>query len=260
MEGPGGGTKLVENAPEVTIQDLNRIYKGSDEEVHAVKDVSLKLTPGSFTALIGFSGCGKTTLLRMLAGLEKPTSGSISLFPEDSYPAVIFQSPRLLPWMTVKKNLYIALRHRSIHGQDRKKLKRRVQTALEMVGLNDRADAYPHELSGGMAQRVGLARALCQESGFVLMDEPFSSLDALTREMLQKELKSIWEKQKSTTLFITHDINEALGLATRILIMKKGCIIADLDRNDWLLKNNPETAIMSLMNDQPVPRMVPATS
>jgi len=251
---------LVENAPEVIIQDLNRIYKGSDEAVHAVKDISLTLTPGSFTALVGFSGCGKTTLLRMLAGLEEPSSGSISLFPENSYPAVIFQTPRLLPWMTIKKNMNIALRHRVIPRQNKREIKKRVHAALEMVGLNDRADAYPHELSGGMAQRVGLARALCQESGFMLMDEPFSSLDALTRENLQKELKSIWEKKKSTTLFITHDIAEALVLASRILIMKEGSIIADLDRNDWILRNKPEAAIMSLMNNPLIPRMVYATS
>jgi ABC-type nitrate/sulfonate/bicarbonate transport system ATPase subunit len=247
---------MVENAPEVIIRNLNRIYKGSDEYIYAVKDVSLTLSPGSFTALVGFSGCGKTTLLRLLAGLEAPTSGSISLFPEDTYPAVIFQSPRLLPWMTIQKNMNIALRHRSFPKGGRQEMKQRVLAALDIVGLKDRADAYPHELSGGMAQRVGLARALCQKSGFVLMDEPFSSLDALTRENLQKELKFIWEKKKSTTLFITHDLSEALTLASRILIMREGSIVADLDRKDRILQNDPEAAIMSLMDDQPLSRAV----
>lgn len=239
---------MVGNAPEISVKNLNKMYTNNKAAVTAVRNVSMTLAPGSFTALVGYSGCGKTTLLRLLAGLEKPCAGSVSVYPDDTYPAVMFQTPRLLPWMTVRKNLLVALRHRLDWKQDKNKTGQRVNEALELVGLRDREKAFPHELSGGMAQRASLARALCQEPGFLLMDEPFSSLDALTRAKLQKELKGIWYKKKCTTLFITHDISEALFLANRILIMEEGGITADLTADNLNLYDDAEAVIISLMD------------
>ncbi|ACN13276.1 ABC-type transporter, ATP-binding protein (ATPase) [Desulforapulum autotrophicum HRM2] len=239
---------MVGNAPEIRIENLNKIYGSHEEAVTAVKNVSMTLAPGSFTALVGYSGCGKTTLLRLLAGLEKPCSGSVCVYPDHTYPAVMFQNPCLLPWMTVRRNLLVALRHRLDWKHNKKEIGQRVNAALERVGLRDREKAFPHELSGGMAQRASLARALCQESGFLLMDEPFSSLDALTRAKLQKDLKGIWYKKKCTILFITHDISEALFLAKRILIMNNGCITADLTADTLNQYDDAKAVILSLMN------------
>lgn len=239
---------MVENAPQINIQNLSKTYTSHEQEVTAVKNVSITLAPGSFTALIGYSGCGKTTLLRLLAGLEKPSAGSVILSPDNTYPAVMFQTPCLLPWMTVQKNLRVALGHRFDKKTNKKIMAQRVDSSLERVGLKHRKKAFPHQLSGGMAQRASLARALCQAAGFLLMDEPFSSLDALTRAKLQRQLKEIWYKEKCTTLFITHDISEALFLADRILIMNKGCITADLRVDTLNRYEDAESEILCLMN------------
>jgi ABC-type nitrate/sulfonate/bicarbonate transport system ATPase subunit len=238
---------MVENAPQINIKNLNKTYTNNEQEVTAVRNVSMTLTPGSFTALVGYSGCGKSTLLRLLAGLEKPSAGSVCLSPDNTYPAVMFQTPCLLPWMTVRKNLRVALRHRLDRKPNKKIIAQRVDASLERVGLKDKENAFPHQLSGGMAQRASLARALCQTSGFLLMDEPFSSLDALTRATLQQQLKEIWYKEKCTTLFITHDISEALFLAERILIMNDGCITADVRVDTLNLYEDAQSVILSLM-------------
>ena len=244
MEGSGGGTGMVG----LTLDSLNKSYTRDGRVIPAVRELSLSLKPGSFTALIGYSGCGKTTLLRTIAGLEQPDSGTVKTTPENACPAVVFQDPRLLPWMTIRKNLLLALRQRNKDTRDRQDDKKRVREALKLVGLEDCRDSYPHELSGGMAQRAALARALCQESNFILMDEPFSALDALTRSSLQQELLSLWCKRKNTILFITHDITEALLLSGRILIMKDGRLISDLNKKDWTDSKDPLALVHDLMD------------
>ncbi len=232
----------------LSLKSLNKAYQRDGKAVHAVRNISLDLEPGSFTALIGYSGCGKTTLLRTIAGLEQPDSGLVNIKPFDAWPAVVFQDPRLLPWMTVRKNLLLALRRRKAGNSNRQRDRKRVREALRLVGLDDCRNSYPHELSGGMAQRASLARALCQESSFILMDEPFSALDALTRSSLQKELLSLWRKRKNTILFITHDIAEALFLSGRILIMREGRITADLKKQEWKDAEDPLSLIHALMD------------
>lgn len=235
------------------LKALNKSYYRDGRPVRAVRDLNLELDPGSFTALVGYSGCGKTTLLRTIAGLEQPDGGSVAMSPATAWPAVVFQDPRLLPWMTVRRNLLLALRQRGRDSRDKREDRKRVDDALKLVGLEDCRDSYPHELSGGMAQRAALARALCQESNLVLMDEPFSALDALTRGSLQRELLGLWRKRRNTILFITHDIGEALLLSGRILVMKEGRLTADLRKEDWTGADDPAALIHSLMDGQPGP-------
>lgn len=219
---------MVNAAPSVQLSDLSKRYRSNESTVTAVERASLNLAPGSFTALVGPSGCGKTTLLRLIAGLERPDGGWVRVHPAGSVPAVVFQDPRLLPWMTVRRNLLLSLRRCPGAPFSRAETDERVEEALHLVGLTDRAEAYPHELSGGMAQRAGLARALCRRSGFLLMDEPFSALDALTRSRLQQDLKQIWHKRNGTVFFITHDTTEAVYLAGRVLVMIAGRIVGDI--------------------------------
>ncbi|MBN2510830.1 MAG: ATP-binding cassette domain-containing protein [Spirochaetales bacterium] len=239
---------MVSAAPVVTLKHLSKTFRQKGEPVQAVNSVTLKLNEGSFTALVGHSGCGKTTLLRLIAGLESPDEGSVDIHPAGAFPALVFQDPRLLPWLTVQKNLRAALRHRHDLAASKAERERLIDESLTLVGLESRKKAWPHELSGGMAQRAGLARALCQTSGFMLLDEPFSALDAITRERLQKEMKIIWNTTKSTTLFVTHDISEALYLSQRVLVMKDGRIAGDLHRKEWSGMASPEDYIKGIMD------------
>lgn len=220
---------MVNRAPRIVTRGLSKKFNTAKGEVPAVDTVDLELRPGSFTALVGESGCGKTTLMRLLAGLVSPSSGSITVDPPGSAPAVVFQDARLLPWLPVKKNLELALRRVPEAPLARKEIEARIDHALKLVSLAEWGEVYPAQLSGGMAQRVSLARALCRDSGFLLLDEPFSALDALTRERLQADLKEIIQIKKPTVLFITHDIAEADYLADRILVMQKGTLIGDLE-------------------------------
>ncbi len=190
-----------------------------------LEDVSLELDDGEFFVLLGPSGCGKTTILKQLAGFEHPTTGSISLNgsvvrkpgPDR---AVVFQGDdSLLGWLNVRKNVEFGLRMIGVRGEERR---RRVDQALDLVELSQQAKKYPHELSGGMKQRVQIARALVTEAPCLLMDEPFGALDSQTRATLQDELAAIWEQRRTTVLFITHDISEALILGDRIGVMTSG--------------------------------------
>lgn len=214
------------DAPVVHVQDMHKTFRRDSREIKALAGIDLVLEQGSFTALLGPSGCGKTTLLKVLAGLEQPDHGRLRVEPAMK-PAVVFQDPRLLPWCSLRRNLELALL-RLPHALDGSEKERRINQALDLVGLSDRDQAWPGELSGGMAQRAGLARALCRESRYLLMDEPFSALDALTRERLQHDLKCLHRSRASTILFITHDIHEALTLANRVLVMKDGCLRGEM--------------------------------
>lgn len=216
---------------DIRVSSLEKTYRTGGKAVRALDGVTFQVDAGAFVAVIGYSGCGKTTLFRHIAGLEAPDSGGVSFsgdFADSADSAglprlgMMFQEPRLLPWLTVRDNLLLALKRVCL--PDRKAL---VDEALSQVGLASFDQAYPDQLSGGMAQRTALARTLCRKPALLLMDEPFGALDALTRLLLQDELARIWSERPMTVLFITHDIAEALTLADRILIMAQGRIVKD---------------------------------
>jgi NitT/TauT family transport system ATP-binding protein len=207
----------------VVIDDVSFAYPGSPQPI--LRDVSLTLRRGEFFVLLGPSGCGKTTILNQVAGFERPTTGSISM---DGKPvsgpgpdrAVIFQGDdSLLGWLNVRHNVEFGLRALRVPAAERT---RRVQRALETVELDRQQGKFPHELSGGMKQRVQIARALVVDAPVLLMDEPFGALDAQTRTNLQDALAGLWEQSQRTVLFITHDISEALILGDRIGVMTSG--------------------------------------
>lgn len=196
-----------------------------------LNDVSFKVEPGEFVALLGPSGCGKSTLLRLVSGLETPRAGTLredgaAIAGPDPSRVVMFQDPTLYPWRTVRANVGLGLEIRGLLKQQA----HRVDEALKLVGLTDFANAYPHQLSGGMAQRVSLARALVNDPRLLILDEPLGKLDALTRLAMQKELVELWRRNGFTALLVTHDVEEALFLATRVLVFgeRPASIVADL--------------------------------
>lgn len=187
--------------------------------LQVLDDISLTVEPGEFVALLGPSGCGKSTLLRLVAGLEPATAGSIEqdgrpIAKPDPSRIVVFQDPTLYPWRRVWDNVALGLQARGILKQQ----KQRVDDALELVGLNEFAQAFPHQLSGGMAQRVALARALVNDPQLLVLDEPLGKLDSLTRLTMQSELVALWQRQQFSALLVTHDIEEALFLAQRVIV------------------------------------------
>jgi len=191
------------------------------EPVRAVDDISLAIGRNEFICLVGASGCGKTTTLRLVAGLEQPSQGEIFLNGQPIHGpgpdrSVVFQRYTLYPWRTVLDNVGFGL---ELQGIDKKARRKRALEYLTLVGLSAYAAAYPHQLSGGMRQRVAVARSLAAKPEVLLMDEPFGALDSLTRNMLQKELTRIWEQERKTILFITHSIPEAVMLADRVAVM-----------------------------------------
>ncbi|QLG60325.1 ABC transporter ATP-binding protein [Halorarum salinum] len=201
--------------------NVSKIYNSGKDAVKALDDVSLTIGDQEFVSIVGPSGCGKTTLLRILDGLVEPTSGEILI---DGSPVVgsgqdrgmVFQSFNLFPWRTVQENIEFGLEAR---GDDKSERAEIAKQHIEMVGLEGFGDAYPHELSGGMQQRVGLARALAIDPEILLMDEPFGALDAQTREIMQTELLKIWGENQKTAVFVTHDIDEAIYLSDRIIVL-----------------------------------------
>ena len=201
------------------IENVSHAYPLADGELPVLEDVSLRLEAGSFTALIGPSGCGKSTLLRLAAGLDKPTSGTIKangqVIDAPHYSrTLMFQDATLFPWRTVWKNVATGLEARRLLRSEADK----VDQALSLVRLTEFAKAYPHQLSGGMAQRAALARALVNEPALLLLDEPLGKLDSLTRMALQNELAALWQRVGFTALLVTHDIEEALLLASRVVV------------------------------------------
>lgn len=199
---------------------VGKTYQGRGGAVEALRNVSLSCVRGEFVCLLGLSGCGKSTLLQMIAGLEAPTTGQIivdgrELDGPSPVSSIVFQDHGLFPWMTVQGNVEFNLKARGISRAERRA---KGQEMLALTGLSDFATRYPHELSGGMRQRVGIARALTTKPRALLMDEPFGALDAQTRGHLQTELLDIWALQQTTVLFVTHSIDEAVFLADRILV------------------------------------------
>jgi NitT/TauT family transport system ATP-binding protein len=215
-------TRLKQREVILEVQNLGKTYKTAKGEVTALKGVNFKTHRREFVCVLGPSGCGKSTLIRILAGLESHTSGEVLL---DGKPVegpgrdrgMVFQGYTLFPWLTVKRNVMFGLRMNNASAEE---ASREADMWLELVGLQKFAHAYPHELSGGMKQRVAIARALVNQPRILLMDEPFGALDAQTRCRMQSHLLEIWRNIDITILFITHDLEEAIYLADRILVLK----------------------------------------
>lgn len=205
----------------LSIKNLKKTFPKDDGEMVAIENFNLDVKNGDFVCILGPSGCGKTTLLRMVAGLEPLTSGSMKVRGEDiegpgSDRGMVFQEFGLFPWRNVKKNVEFGLELKGIPSEKRAEIS---QKYVELVGLKGFERSYPKELSGGMKQRVGIARALANDPAVLLMDEPFGALDAQTRNQMQMELLRIWKETKKTVLFVTHSVDEAVFLADRIVVM-----------------------------------------
>lgn len=202
------------------IRSVSHHYDIAGTRFDVLDDISLSVAPGEFVALLGPSGCGKSTLLRLAAGLEAPRRGTLledgnQIGAPDPSRLLVFQDPTLFPWRTVRKNIATGLEARRLLPQKA----HRIDEALSLVRLEEFADAYPRQLSGGMAQRVALARALVNDPGLLLLDEPFGKLDSLTRLSLQNELLKLWQTTGFTALLVTHDVEEALLLANRVVVL-----------------------------------------
>ena len=230
----------------VRIENVSKQYDGKQGPVQALGGVDFSVESGEFVCIVGPSGCGKTTLFRILAGLESPTGGEVLLngstvTEPNSDMGIVFQEYHLFPWQTVKQNVAFGLEKSDIPADEKR---RRVQHLIDLVGLAGFEDSYPKALSGGMKQRVALARALAIDPSLLLMDEPFGAVDAQTREMLQNELVEIWQETAKTVLFVTHDVEEAVKLADRVVVMDKNpgsireIVRIDLDRPR--LRSDPE--------------------
>ena len=223
---------------DLSITNLSKTFTIRNERVLALRDIDLHVRPGEFICIVGGSGCGKSTLLRIIAGLERHYDGSVvlagrSVGAPGPDRGLVFQEPRLLPWLTVWNNIAFGL------GQLPADQKRQtIQEHIELVGLAGFEHAYPHQLSGGMAQRTAIARAIANRPKLLLMDEPFGALDALTRIQMQTELLRIWQSERVTVILVTHDIDEAVYLGDRVLVMS----------------NRPGTIRTILPVDMPRPR------
>ena len=205
----------------INIEGVDRIYTDTGgRTVEALKGIDLDIRPGEFISLIGPSGCGKTTLLRLIAGLDKPQAGTLGIDGEkisgvDTDRGYVFQQGSLFPWLTIEKNIAYGLRARKKLHSSRGK----VSEYISMVGLDGFEKSYPHQISGGMAQRVAIARALINEPKALLLDEPMGALDSFTRSDLQDKLLELWKQNGTTMILVTHDIDEAIYLSDRIVIM-----------------------------------------
>lgn len=211
----------------IKINNVSKIYKNNNNkksEFKSLDNVNLTIEKGEFICLLGPSGCGKSTLLNLIAGFDKPSDGEIFINgnevkePSPNY-VTIFQNYGLLPWRSVKKNVELGLEAKKISKEERSKI---ADEYIELVGLSKFSKHHPSQLSGGMQQRVAIARALAVDPEIIFMDEPFGALDAMTRMNMQDEISNIWDKRKKTIIFVTHDIEEAVFLADRIVIMTPG--------------------------------------
>jgi NitT/TauT family transport system ATP-binding protein len=211
---------------------MEYVHPRTGKSLLAIEDFSVTVEPQQFVTIVGPSGCGKSTFLKIANGLLSPTSGTVTIHGEDVKTAsrsrgMVFQDASLLPWFTVLMNAAYGLQ---CQGTAKSEAIERARPVLDMVGLTGFEEAYPHELSGGMQQRVNVARALAVDPEILLMDEPFAALDAQTRELMQKELLDIWSQSTKTVLFVTHQIDEAVFLSDRVLVMsaRPGRLIADI--------------------------------
>ncbi|MGV6874360.1 ABC transporter ATP-binding protein [Pseudochelatococcus sp. B33] len=229
----------AEAGAHIAIDALSHAFDLDGQSLPVLADIDLAVRPGEFIAFLGPSGCGKSTLLRLVAGLDLPSEGTIHVDGEpvlspDPSRVVVFQDPTLYPWRTVWRNVSLGLEARHILKERRES----VDEAIRLVGLQGFEKAYPRQLSGGMAQRAALARALVNDPRILILDEPLGKLDSLTRIAMQTELLDLWEKRGFTTLLVTHDVEEALFLAQRVVV----------------LSNRPASIKTEIVNDRPYPR------
>lgn len=208
--------------PLVEFKNIHKHFVVNQKRVQVIEDFNLEILEGEFIAIVGSSGCGKSTLLRLLAGLDRDFQGQIQIEGQAIYGiandrAVVFQEHRLFPWLTVNQNIELGLINEKLSSRDKQQ---RIDKAIDLIGLHGFEKAYPHQLSGGMSQRVAIARSLVTQPRIFLLDEPFGALDALTRHQMQNELLRIQAQEKITTILITHDVEEAVTLADRVVILK----------------------------------------
>lgn len=208
--------------PTLSLQGLNKTYTVKGQPLPVLENINLDIAAGEFISIVGSSGCGKSTLLRLLIGLENQFEGNILL---DGKPVqgtslergIVFQDHRLFPWLTVEQNIGLALENSTLSQSEKNAT---IQEHVELVGLSGFEKAYPHQLSGGMSQRVAIARGLVNRPSILLLDEPFGALDALTRANMQQELQRIWQQEKITMVLVTHDVDEAVLLGDRVVVME----------------------------------------
>ncbi|CAE6767031.1 ABC transporter ATP-binding protein [Paraburkholderia aspalathi] len=241
-------TRPVRDGARIDVRHVSHQFALRGAALPVLQDVSFTVEPGEFVALLGPSGCGKSTLLRLVAGLDTPTQGSVqadgaAIAGPDPSRVVVFQDPTLYPWRTVRGNVGVgpqAQRKRFArhNGPQEKQAQQRIDAALELVGLSEFAEAFPHQLSGGMAQRVALARALVNDPALLVLDEPFGKLDSLTRIRMQDELARLWLDARFSALLVTHDVEEALLLADRVIVFSE----------------RPARVVAEVRNDAPYPR------
>ncbi len=216
---------MAESAtPIIEIKGVSKVFRMQDQTIHALSEANLSIDKGEFVCLIGASGCGKSTLLRIMAGFEQPSSGEALMWGRpiagpDPTRGMVFQDYALFPWLSVRDNIGFGPAARGLSSGEIKQI---TDKFIDLVGLAKFANAYPHQLSGGMKQRVAIARVLANDAELVLMDEPFGALDAMTRERLQDELLDIWQRTKLTVVFVTHSVEEAIVLANRVVVMTPG--------------------------------------
>jgi NitT/TauT family transport system ATP-binding protein len=217
------------HVPILTIRNLSVVFPDNNGGLRALDDISFDVHPREFVCVLGPSGSGKTTLLRILAGLIPPTSGSF-MFGHGEQPGtgMVFQQPTLMPWRTVIENIKLPLEIKNVEDAE---ARARAQEMIELMGLQGFEESLPRDLSGGMAQRVAIARALIHDPDLLLLDEPFASLDAMTRERMWVELSRIWQARRKTVIMVTHSINESLFLADRVLVLtqRPGRVKLDLE-------------------------------
>jgi NitT/TauT family transport system ATP-binding protein len=223
--GPEDASSGPRPAPAVRLHGVSKTYGTGAAAVVALDRIDIEVAPRELVCVVGASGCGKSTMLNLLAGLDRPTAGEASV---EGRAALMFQEAALFPWLTVASNVELALKLRKVPKAERRE---RVGALLETVHLQDFAGRRPHELSGGMRQRVALARAFAQDADVLLMDEPFGALDAMTRDVLHDELESLWQSRELTIVFVTHNVREAARLADRIFVLssRPGTVTAAMD-------------------------------
>lgn len=231
---------VTRNPTKIQIKDVSKAFTTPRGPIEALKDIQLDIHDGEFLVIVGASGCGKTTLLNLIAGFTRPSAGQILLDGQEIQGitprcGMIFQQYALFPWKNVQQNVSFGLKMRGVPKKERREI---AQRFIDLVGLKGFEKSYPNSLSGGMKQRVSIARALANDPEVLLLDEPFAALDAMTRQILQEQLVRIYESQKKTIVFITHSIDEALLLSSRIVIMTA----------------RPGRVAQDIVNDLPYPR------
>ncbi|WP_242842480.1 ABC transporter ATP-binding protein [Peptoclostridium acidaminophilum] len=229
------------------IRNVHKVYSIQGKRIQALKGLDFEVESGSFVCIVGKSGCGKSTLLKLICGLEERDSGSIIIRAEENSKknprvSIVFQEPRLMPWLSVRKNIEFPIKGEICKSESEK----RVERQLDMLGIKAFENAYPSQISGGMAQRVSLGRTLCYEPDIILMDEPLGALDAFNRKKLQDEIVKIFQNEKKTILFVTHDVEEALLLGQKVLVMEEGRIKESINVNMGYPRNPSSNEMINL--------------